>query len=162
LPIGRLQGFDPLSAAQRYDFRRRAIVAIGELTGSPEIYEFYGLDRLLSASIGDGKLAAPEVAKVAFGDPRLALLSASANGQSQAALVELMLQRSAKEAEYKAAASALRVSIERHGVVMSSDVVRRLGVAAASMPDGAHQQAVADIVELIANRFGFMVVGADD
>lgn len=162
LPIGRLQGFDPLSAAQRYDFRRRAIVAIGMLTGSPEIYDFYGLDRLLTASIGSGDVAAPEVAKVAFGDPRLALLSASANGQSQATLVEMMLRQSAKEADYQAAASALRVSIQRHGVVMSGEVVRRLGVAAASMADGPHQKVVAQIVELIANRFGFIFVGADE
>lgn len=162
LPIGRLQGFDPLSAAQRYDFRRRAIVAIGKLTGSPEIYDFYGLDRLLTAAIGGGDAAGPEVAKVAFGDPRLALLSASANGQSQAALVEMMLRRSAKDADYQAAAAALRVSIERHGVVMSGEVVRRLGVAAASMAKGPHQQVVAQIVELIANRFGFIVVGADE
>jgi len=162
LPIGRLQGFDPLSASQRYDFRRRATVAIGRLTGSPEIYDFYGLDRLLTASIGGGKSADAEVAKVAFGDPRLALLSASANGQSQAALVEMMLQQSAKEADYQSAASALRMSIQRHGVVMSGEVVRRLGVAAASMPNGPHQQTVADIVELIANRFGFIVVGAEE
>jgi len=162
LPIGRLQGFDPLSPSQRYDFRRRAIIAIGTLTGSPEIYDFYGLERLLTASIGGGEATGPEVAKVAFGDPRLALLSASANGQSQAALVEMMLRQSAKPADYQAAASALRVSIQRHGVVMSGDVVRRLGVAAASMPAGPHQQAVAEIVELIANRFGFIVVGADE
>lgn len=162
MPIGRLQGFDPLSAAQRYDFRRRAILGIGKLTGSPDIYDFYGLDRMLTASIGGGDMADPEVAKVAFGDPRLALLSASANAQSQAALVEMMLRQSSREAEIKAAADALRVSIERHGVVMSGDVVRRLGIASASMTKGPQQQAVADIVELIANRFGFVIVGAGE
>jgi len=74
----------------------------------------------------------------------------------------MMLQQSAKEADYQSAASALRMSIQRHGVVMSGEVVRRLGVAAASMPNGPHQQTVADIVELIANRFGFIVVGAEE
>ena len=162
LPIGRLQGFDPLSPAQRYDFRRRATVEVGKLTGSPETYDFYGLDRLLSASIEGGDLVGPEVTKVAFGDPRLALLSASATGQSQAALVEMILQLSAKTADYQAAAAALRTSIDRHGVVMSGEVVRRLGVAATSMAKGPQQQAVAEIVELIANRFGFIVVGADE
>lgn len=162
LPIGRLQGFDPLSPAQRYDFRRRAIIAIGELTGSPEIYNFYGLDRILTASIASGNAADPEVAKVAFGNPRLALLSASANGQSQAALVEMMLRQSAKEADFQAAASALRVSVDRHGVVMPGEAVRQLGTAAASMDAGPRQQAAAEIVELIANRFGFIVVGADE
>lgn len=162
MPIGRLQGFDPLSTAQRYDFRRRAILGIGKLTGSPDVYDFYGLDRMLTASIGGGDAADPDVAKVAFGDPRLALLSASASGQSQATLVEMILRPSSKEADFQAAAKALRASIDRHGVVMSGEVVRRLGGAAASMAKGPQQQAVAEIVELIANRFGFIVVGADN
>jgi CheY-like chemotaxis protein len=161
-PVGRLQGFDPLSAAQRFEFRRQAVIAIGKLTSDPELYDFFGIERLVGASLGTGSSTDPEVAKVAFGDPRLALLSASANGQSQAALVEMMLRQSAKQAENEAAAKALRVSIDRHGVLMSSDVVRRLGVVESSMDAGPQQQAVAEIVELIANRFGFIVVGAGD
>lgn len=161
-PIGRLKGFDPLSAAQRYDFRRRAILGIGKLTGSPDVYDFYGLDRMLTASIGAIGADTPDVAKVAFGDPRLALLSASASGQSQATLVEMMLRASTKDADYQAAAKALRVSIERHGVVMSGDAVRRLGAAAASLAKGPQQQVVAELAELIANRFGFVIVGADE
>jgi len=162
LPIGRLQGFDPLSAAQRYDFRRQAILGIGKLTGSPDVYDFYGLDRMLTASIGAVDAGDPDVAKVAFGDPRLALLSASASGQSQATLVEMMLRPSTKEADYQAAAKALRTSIERHGVVMGGDVLRRLGAAEASLAKGPQQQVVAELVELIANRFGFVIVGADE
>lgn len=161
-PIGRLQGFDPLSAAQRFEFRRQAVVAIGKLTSQPDLFGFFDIQRLVGGSLAEASPSDPEVAKVAFGDPRLALLSASANGQSQAALVEMMLRQSANQTEIGAAAKALRVSIQRHGVLMNSTVISRLGVAASSMDAGPQQQAVAEIVELIANRFGFIVVGAGD
>jgi len=161
-PIGRLQGFDPLSPAQRFDFRRRAILAIAQLMGSPDIYHFYGLDRLMSAPVGGLGDSDPEVNKVAFGNPRLALLSASASGQSQAMLVDWMLQESTDPADWQSAAAALRASIDRHGLLMGGDVIKRLGHKKDLMGEGPQKTAVAGIVELIANRLGFIVVEAGE
>jgi len=158
--VGRLQGLEPLTAAQRFDIRRQAIEAIGRLSGSPDRYHFYDLSQLGGATMAMRGIATGDLSKVAFGEPRLALLSASATGQSQTALVDLMLQESSSPTNIQATGEALLASIDRHGVLLSGDVIRRLGDAMDAATDEPRHQAITGVVRKIAGRYGFQLIEA--
>lgn len=153
-PLGRLQGLEPLSPVERFDFRRQAAETIGHLSSYPELYHFYDFRLLGEASVAAGQVETGEVVNVAFGDPRLAVLSVSASGQSQAALVDLLLRSSATPERYRAIGEALLHSIERNGVLLSGDVLGRLGDAGRSLGEGPQRSVITDVMETIARRFG--------
>lgn len=157
---GRLQGLEPLTAAQRFDIRRQAIEAIGRLSGSPDRYPFYDFSRLDGASLATQAIAASDLSKVAFGEPRLALLSASATGQSQTTLVDLMLRASSTSANVQATGEALLASLDRHGVLLSGDVIGRLGESMDAAADGPRRDAITGVVRKIASRYGFQLIEA--
>lgn len=154
LPLGKLQGLEPLTAVQRFDFRRQAMSAIGHLASHPEIYHFYDFRSVAAASLEVGSIETGEVGNVAFGDPRLAVLSVAASGESQAALVDLLLQTAAAPDRYQAVSEALRHSLARNGILISGAVLRRLDAAVLQTAEGPQRRAIMDVIETISARVG--------
>jgi len=154
LPLGRLQGLEPLTAVQRFDFRRQAMNAVGHLASDPDVYHFYDFRLVAAASLDVGPIETGEASNVAFGDPRLAVLSVAASEQSQAALVDLLLQTDAPPERYQAISEALRQSLARNGILVSAAVLTRLDAAALRAAEGPQRQAIMDVIATIAVRVG--------
>ncbi len=153
-PLGRLQGLQPLTTVQRFDFRRQAMSALGHLSSHPDIYHFYDFRRVAAASVEVGPIETGEASNVAFGDPRLAVLSVAASEQSQAALVDLLLQSAAAPERYQAVSEALRQSLARNGMLIGAAVLRRLDEAVRDTADGPQRRAIMDVIETISARIG--------
>lgn len=154
LPLGKLQGLEPLTTVQRFDFRRQALHAIGHLSSHPDIYHFYDFRLVAAASLGTGSIEVGDAGNVAFGDPRLAVLSVAASGESQAALVDLLLQTAATPDRYQAVSEALRQSLARNGILVSGAVLRRLDAAVLQTVEGPQRRAIMDVIETISERVG--------
>lgn len=158
----RLHALSPLTPVQRDDFRRQAIGAIGRLAGSPETYHFYDFERLAAASLGAGQAAFGDPGKETFGDPRLALLSASEDAQAQATLVNLLLGGGAAAGGYDEVVGAISRSFQRHGVTLESGSTRQLVAAYRSLDAGPQRDAVGGVIRQIVDRFGIELTEEDD
>ncbi len=162
VPLGRLQGLEPLTTVQRFDFRRQAMSAIGHLASHPDVYHFYDFRLVATATLGVGPIETGEAGNVAFGDPRLALLSVAASEQSQAALVDLLLQTATAPDRYQAVSEALRHSLARNGILISAATLRRLEAAALHTTEGPQRRAIMEVIETISARVGVEPVEAGE
>lgn len=160
--LGRLQGLEPLTTVQRDDFRRGAALAIGHLASHPDVYHFYDFTLLAQASLGVSPVIADEVANVAFGQPRLALLSASASAASQTAMAEMLLQGSWSAERYQAISEALQFSLARNGVLLPGEVLRRLGDASSRLAQGPQRAAILELLQHVSGRLAPLPVAAEE
>lgn len=158
-PQGLLRGLPPLSAAQRFDFRRQAIEALGRAASGPADEAFDDLAALTAGDLETARTAAGPVANVAFGEPQLALLSASPSEQAQGLLASRLLETGSSAERYEQIAAAILASFDRQGVQLDSATIRRLGRAADSLGAGPQRLAIDRVIGTIAQRFGIELTG---
>lgn len=158
-PQGLLRGLQPLSAAQRFDFRRQAIEALGRTPSGPADEVFDDLNALAAGDLDTLRTGAGPAANVAFGQPQLALSSASASEQAQGLLANRLLETGSSAERYEEIAAAILASFDRQGVQLDSATIRRLGRAADSLGDGPQRMAIDKVIGTIAQRFGIELTG---
>ena len=161
-PQGVLRGLQPLTAAQRFDFRRQAIAALGR-TGSDSAGDASNAPDTHSADGVDfTQTGAGPAANVPFGEPQLALSSASAIERAQRLLASRLLEIGSPAERYEQVAAAILASFARHGVQLDSATIRRLGRASDSLGDGPQRVAIEQVIGTIAERFGVELTGRSE
>lgn len=153
-PQGVLRGLQPLTAAQRFDFRRQAIAALGRTGTAPA----HGTADAPVGPAADGvdfaQTGAGPAANVAFGGPQLALSSATESERAQRLLANRLLETGSPADRYEQVAAAILASFARYGVQLDSATIRRLGLANDSLGDGPQRVAIQQVIQTIAQRFG--------
>lgn len=161
IPAGRWKALPPLTGQQRSDYRRQAAEAMARVAASPRgrhVYDFTGLAAGGGGQLQPAALSEAELQQVAFGDPRLALLSATPSRAAQSQLVDLLLRPGANDGQSKLASEALRESFRRHGVRIDSAELRRIAERLTATPVGPRREAIAAVVQTVAARYGLSPV----
>ncbi|MGV3482959.1 MAG: hypothetical protein ACO1RT_00930 [Planctomycetaceae bacterium] len=159
-PLEKARPLPSLSAIERMDFRMEAADSLGRIASEPDAFAFYEFDKL--AGVGSSAaLATSQSTTVAFGEPRLAVLSVGASRDSQAALADLVVRGDATPERRDAAANALLLSIERSGVLLAGEDLQRLAQTRQTM-DSQTGQAIDRVLAVIGRRtdVGGMTTGS--
>lgn len=160
-PQGVLRGLQPLTAAQRFDFRRQAITALGQTGSGPAGDASNVPDARAADGVDFTQTGAGPAANVAFGEPQLALSSASASERAQRLLASRLLETGSPADLYEQVAAAIQASFGRHGVQLDSATIRRLGRDSESLGDGPQRVAIEQVIGIIAERFGVELTGKE-
>lgn len=149
-PLEDLRPLPPLTAIERYDFRLAGADSLGRIASQPDAFAFYEFSKL-SGAAASGALASSQSSTVAFGEPRLAVLSVAASRFAQSALADLAIRKDAAPERREAAAEALLLSIRRDGVLLAGEDLLRLTRTRQSM-DSETGEAIDRVLAVIGRR----------
>lgn len=153
-PQGALRGLQPLTAIQRDEFRRQAAIAMGRAASERKGEAGYDFDAMPVGELREAGLDGVQVPNVAFGEPQLAVLSASSSENAQASLANRLLDPAMPADRYGKVADAILGSFSRSGVQLDSATIRQLGAARRSATGDAQKAAIDRVITNIADRFG--------
>lgn len=161
-PQGVLRGLQPLTAAQRFDFRRQAIAALGRTGSDPARGTADARDAHAADGVDFTQTGAGPAANVAFGEPQLALSSATESERAQRLLASRLLETGSPMEQYDQLASAILASFAKYGVQLDSATIRRLGRVADTLDEGPQRVAIQQVIQTIAQRFGVELTGRSE